>query len=265
MRYRDGRFEQAYPFELPPPFSPDRQRGATAIARGTRGDILIAPTSGPLRYSGGKFTPVVSSGSAGGLAIPIAETADGTVWIGMRDTGLFRVRAGNASPVTGLPDQKVNALLPGTGSELWIGTDSGSGALGWRRCNAPRRSCPTRAHPDSRPRARSRFQRLDLYSGRSWPPYSCGSAIEATTPGAPGTVRAIYEDREGNLWFGGTQGLMQLRDTPFLTYAVAARDGGSVYVDASGRAWMAPSSGGLFWIRGRAPCCARSQPGKAHS
>jgi signal transduction histidine kinase/streptogramin lyase len=63
-------------------------------------------------------------------------------------------------------------------------------------------------------------------------------------------MHTIFEDREGNLWFGGTEGLMQLRDAPFLSYPGVAPEGASLYIDTSGRSWVAPSSGGLLWIRG---------------
>jgi hypothetical protein len=114
MRYRRGTFEQMYPVPLPPPFSSASERGATAFTRGIDGEILIAPPDAPLRYIRGQFKRVLSSGAAGGLPISIAETSDGAVWIGMRDTGLFCVRDGYGSRV-GLPDQKVTALLPGSG------------------------------------------------------------------------------------------------------------------------------------------------------
>jgi hypothetical protein len=139
MRYRVGSFEQMYPVQLPSPFSAAHERGATAVARGTRGDVLIAPPNAPLRYVTSKFTPIVSSGTAAGLPISIAETADGVVWIGMRDTGLFCVRDGRGSQV-GLPDQKVNVLLPGAGPELWIGTDSG--LVRWDGSAITRRGVP---------------------------------------------------------------------------------------------------------------------------
>jgi ligand-binding sensor domain-containing protein len=66
MRYHGGSFEQMYPMRLPPPFSAAREGGATAVTRGTRGDVLIALPDAPLRYAAGKFTPVVSSGAAVG-------------------------------------------------------------------------------------------------------------------------------------------------------------------------------------------------------
>ncbi|HYI92401.1 MAG TPA: two-component regulator propeller domain-containing protein, partial [Bryobacteraceae bacterium] len=107
VRYRGGSFEQMYPAQIPPVFTFAREEGAAALARGTRGDALIATPRGPLRYIRGKFTPIVSSGATNGIPVSIAETADSAVWVGMRESGLFRVRGGRASQA-GLPDQKVN-------------------------------------------------------------------------------------------------------------------------------------------------------------
>jgi signal transduction histidine kinase/ligand-binding sensor domain-containing protein len=250
MRYRGGSFEQMYPLELPPPFSPARERGATAVTRGTRGDVLIAPAAAPLRYSAGKFTPVVSTGAAGGLAISIAETADGAVWIGMRDAGLFCIRNGRGSQVTGLPDQKVNVLLPGAGPDLWIGTDSG--LVHWDGGGITRRGVPAAlARSAILALARDRDSNLWISTAAGITRMdSSGSIIQAIGGSLPGAVHALFEDREGNLWFGGTDGLMQLRDPPFLSYTGVAGEGGSLYIDNSGRTWVGPSSGGLLWIRG---------------
>jgi len=250
MRYRGGNFEQMYPAELPGPFAPAREGGATAMTRGTRGDVLIAPADAPLRYSAGKFIPVVSSGEASGLPIAIAETADGAVWVGMRDTGLFRVRDGRGSQVTGLPDQKVNALLSGEGRELWIGTDSG--LVRWDGSAITRRGVPSAlARSPILAMARDRDSNLWISTPAGVTRMdSHGSTVKAAGGSLPGAVHAIFEDREGNLWFGGTEGLIQLRDAPFLSYTGAAGEGGSLYVDTLGRTWIGPSSGGLLWIRG---------------
>jgi signal transduction histidine kinase/ligand-binding sensor domain-containing protein len=249
MRYRGESFEQIYPVQLPTPFSPARERGATAVTRGTRGDVLIAPPDGPLRYIDEKLTPIVSSGVAGGLPISIAETADGAVWIGMRDTGLFCVRDGHGSQV-GLPDQKVNVLLPGAGSELWIGTDSG--LICWDGSAITRRGIPAAlARSPILALARDRDSNLWISTPAGITRMDTNtSTVHGTGGSSPGAVRAIFEDREGNLWFGGTEGLMQLRDAPFLSYAGVAGEGGSLHVETSGRTWIAPSSGGLLWIRG---------------
>jgi signal transduction histidine kinase/ligand-binding sensor domain-containing protein len=249
MRYRGGTFEQMYPVNVPPEFIFAREEGAAAIARGIHGDALIATPGGPLRYTGGKFTPVVSSDAAHGVPTSIAETADGAVWVGMRDAGLFCVRDGRASQV-GLPDQKVNVLLPGAGSELWIGTDSG--LVQWDGIARTRRAVPAAlARGPILALARDRDSNLWISTPAGVTRMdSNGSIVQGTGGSLPGGVRAILEDREGNLWLGGTEGLMQLRDAPFLSYTGVAGAGGSLYIDTSGRAWIGPSSGGLLWVRG---------------
>jgi ligand-binding sensor domain-containing protein len=249
LRYRGGSFEQMYPEKVPPEFIFAREEGAAALARGTRGDALIATPGGPLRYTAGRFTPVVSSGAVHGTPTSIAETADGAVWVGMRDGGLFCARGGRASQA-GLPDQKVNVLLPGAGPELWIGTDSG--LVLWNGSATSRRGVPaTLARSPILALARDRDSNLWISTPAGITRMDSNASTSHGTGGnSAGVVRAIFEDREGNLWFGGTEGLVQLRDSPFLSYAGVAAEGGSLYVDPSGRAWIAPSSGGLLWIRG---------------
>jgi signal transduction histidine kinase/ligand-binding sensor domain-containing protein len=249
LRYRGGSFEQMYPEEVPPEFIFAREEGAAAIARGIHGDALIATPRGPLRYSGGKFTPVVSSGAAYGIPISIAETEDGAVWVGTRDAGLFCARAGRAAQA-GLPDHKVNALLPGAGPELWIGTDSG--LLHWNGSAMTRRGVPAAlARSPILALARDSDSNLWISTlGGITRMDSNASTVHGTGESSPGEVRAIFEDREGSLWLGGTEGLVQLRDAPFLSYAGVAAEGASLYVDPSGRAWIAPSSGGLLSVRG---------------
>lgn len=249
MRYRRGTFEQMYPEKIPPEFTFAREEGAAALARGIRGEALIATPSGPLRHGNGKFTPVVSSGAANGNPMSIAETADGVVWVGMRDTGLFCVRGGHAVHI-GLPDQKVNVLLPGSGQELWVGTDSG--LLHWNGSTISRDRIPS-ALARSRILALARDRDANLWISTPAGITRMDSTrftIHGTGAILPGVAHTIFEDREGNLWFGGTEGLVQLRDAPFLSYAGVASDGGSMYLDNSRRAWIGPSSGGLAWIRG---------------
>src|SRR5262249_24609967 len=56
----------------------------------------------------------------------IAQSANGDIWVGSGDQGLFRIREGKAVAITeGLPDPKVNALVPGDGDDVWIATDGG--------------------------------------------------------------------------------------------------------------------------------------------
>jgi signal transduction histidine kinase/ligand-binding sensor domain-containing protein len=243
LRYRGGTFNQAYPLDL-------TRSGATAMARGRHGSMILAPPDGPLRYTAGKFTPVDVSGLAG-LAISIAETSDGTVWTGMRDTGLFfSTQDGRGSQVAGLPDQKVNVLLPGTGTDLWIGTDAG--LVRWDGREVTRSGVPDQLERSQiLALARDRDSNLWISTPSGIARINAnGAAMPATTHASLGAVHAIFEDREGNLWFGGTEGLVQARESPFLSYTGVAADGATVHVDGAGRTWIGPSGGGLIWISG---------------
>ncbi len=72
----------------------------------------------------------------------------------------------------------------------------------------------------------------------------------------PQSVDVLFEDREGTIWFGGSQGLQHLREDPFVTYSRTppsenvAENEGALWPDAAGRLWFAPSTGGLYWRRG---------------
>jgi signal transduction histidine kinase len=67
-------------------------------------------------------------------------------------------------------------------------------------------------------------------------------------------VTAVYEDRDGSIWYGGRYGLERLRDGLFATYplrdGLPPSNGGALHVDASKRIWFAPVSGGLYVLEG---------------
>ncbi len=70
-------------------------------------------------------------------------------------------------------------------------------------------------------------------------------------PSAATPVKALFEDREGNLWIGGAQRLELLRDSPFVTYLIPAlQSTGALYVDSEDYTWIAPIEGGLWWLKG---------------
>ena len=141
MRYRGGNFEQIYPLQVPAPFDPARERGATAAIRGTRGDVLIASPRGTSAIPRREIHANHFFGRGGwhsryrSRKLPMAPSG-----LGCAIPACSRVRDGHGSQVTGLPDQKVNVLLPGAGPELWIGTDSG--LVRWDGSAITRRGVP---------------------------------------------------------------------------------------------------------------------------
>jgi signal transduction histidine kinase len=66
-------------------------------------------------------------------------------------------------------------------------------------------------------------------------------------------VTALFEDREGNVWTGMSQGIERLRESVFVTYSpaegVPAENNGPVYVDVESRVWFGPAAGGLYWLK----------------
>ena len=248
LRYRDGTFQSVFS-------NLTAELGVTAMGRGYRGDILLARAGAPLRYSNGKFEDLAAHGeSTRRLVISVAETAGGRVWMGTRDAGLFSLQNGREFVPAGQSDRKINCLLPGDGEELWVGTDAG--LVRWNGSELTRSGVP---------QSLRRVQVLALTRDRDsniWAGTAGGlmridahGVASADSSGRQlGAVSAIFEDREGDLWVGGTKGIERYRDSTFLTYSAptadSSQDAGPLYVDASGRTWFGPSGGGLGWLKG---------------
>ena len=107
------------------------------------------------------------------------QDREGTLWIGTRDHGVFRLRDGQVtshSARDGLPGNAVDSLYQDPEGDVWIGTD-GSGVAQLR---------------DGRMRAFS------------------------VNDGVPdNNVRSIIEDPAGALWIGTARGLARFRSGAF--------------------------------------------------
>ncbi|MCM3870549.1 MAG: histidine kinase [Pyrinomonadaceae bacterium] len=250
LRYTDGKFENVSA-ELE-----HVEPAITAMARGKDGEVLLsALVNGTLRYSGGRFVKLAPPAELPNfLVISIAESQNGKIWIGTRDVGLFSVSQGHFSDIgQGLPDKKVNCILPITNEEVWVGTDNG--VVRWNG------TAITSAGLSS---SLSQVQALTMIRDRDlnvWVGTASG-LLRVNTEGTAAfaepdrrglAVSALFEDREGNIWVGTSQGIERLRDSPFVTFATAegmpAGSQGPIYIDAENRAWFAPAAGGLYWLK----------------
>src|SRR5467141_1388912 len=234
----------------------------TSNWRGEDGALLLADLmDGILRVRGENVQvlafPTVLPGSS--LVVAMAETRDGKIWLGTAAEGLFYFADGRTTRVTaGLPDKKINCLLPVGDKELWVGT--GKGLYRWNGVLFTRVDLPP---------ALAGVQVLTLlrdHDGNVWAGTTRGllrinpSGVSFSDEGdfGSGGINALFEDREGNLWAGGGRGLERIRDGTFVTYTLAAgnphsKQDGPVYVDSEHRTWFAPAGGGLYVMKdGRA-------------
>jgi ligand-binding sensor domain-containing protein/signal transduction histidine kinase len=279
LRYHEGKFELG---------RGEAEFGITSVSRRGDGTVLLSSLAlGTLAFLAGKYEILMSPSELSPpeatatteadtrntrlswaigfrpqrLAPPnsavtaMAETADGNVWLGTRDKGLFYMSQGRVFAVgQGLANTQINCLLAFENRELWIGTDSGM--VRWSGTGVTSSGVPD-ALRHIRVFSMIRDRNSNIWVG------TAGGLIRVNPQGVsadragPKTspVTALFEDREGNLWTGGLSGIQRLRDSAFVTYSVAnglpSERNGPVYVDQQGRTWFAPLEGGLQWMKGR--------------
>jgi signal transduction histidine kinase/ligand-binding sensor domain-containing protein len=250
LRYRNDLFESIA--------SPLPEASITAMSRTSQGDLLIAMNeNGALAYRDRKFQVLVPGADLPrSPVLALAQMPDGNLWMGTRDAGLFHASAGGASAVLkGLPDAKINCLLPGGSRDLWIGTDNG--IVRWNGAQLSSTGLPT-GLSGFQALAMSRDRDGNVWVGtdsRGLLRLNGASVASLAEPGeGPNqSVTAVFEDREGNLWTGGASGLERLRDSPFVSYSAPEglpTDGSNpVFVDAENRMWFPPVQGGLWWVK----------------
>jgi signal transduction histidine kinase/ligand-binding sensor domain-containing protein len=249
LRCRDDRVD-----EVTPPVS-ESEVDFTAMSRGSTGAVLLAGLrTGVIAQQGASFVPLTSGITLRSVVISLAETAAGTVWIGTRDLGLFSLRDGRLSAsLPGLPDSKINTLLPIGDRELWIGTDSGIAR--WNGSEIVTSGLPA---------SLTGIQALTMIGDRAsnvWIGTS-GGVVRVDRTGAVSlddrrrggvAVTALFEDREGNVWTGDARGIERFRSSPFVTFNaenLPSASHGPVYVDAAHHAWLGPPDGGLYRLSG---------------
>ncbi len=167
--------------------------------------LLATLAHGAMAYRGGRFDPVTVPGELPSFVISIAEAANGELWLGSRDAGIFRVRGAQVSRlVDGLPDLKVNCLLATPAGDVWIGTDRG--VARWNGTEITQTGVPAalRGTP-ALGLTRDRDANLWVAAGargllRVGPDGAVHAASEAGW--SLGHVAATFEDRDGNLWVG---------------------------------------------------------------
>jgi len=232
----------------------------TAMSQCDGGGVLFSLASrafnGTYRFRKGKLEALTSSNVlSNAVVVSISQTADGRVWLGTRDHGLFYLEDGTAvSAMSNPPDEKINSLLPLEDGALLIGTDRSiarweKGTITQRYGQPPFRQAPVVAmmkDHDSNVWVGTERSLLRLNANRI-------TRIDLEADDSGERVTALFEGREGNVWVGCTSGLVRLRDGAFLTYSTKpgppSVGNGPIHVDAMRRVWFAPTDRGLYWMR----------------
>lgn len=252
LRYRGGAFVDAMT-KLGMPYS-----NVTAMAHGNAGSLLIARLEDEtVTYQNGRFRTIAAATPiARSPVLSVAQTLNGDIWMGTRDAGLYRLANNQVTSIAkGLPDSKINCLLPDGEQSLWVGTDNG--VVRWNGTELTATAIPPSAN---------RFQTLAMAKDRDgnlWVGTDSRGLLRLNAQGVslldqPGkgsgeAVTAIFEDREGNLWIGSASGIERLRDSAFVTYSelegLPTSGSNPIFVDAYERMWFAPPTGGLWWLK----------------
>jgi signal transduction histidine kinase/ligand-binding sensor domain-containing protein len=146
----------------------------SSICRDTDGALWVVTRNGLVARDAGDGWINMSAATnwPGGRALSVAADPSGGVWIGTRNLGLNRFQNGcytNWSVENGLANKGVRSLMIASNADLWVTTDTPSGA--------------------------SALQRLRHNEWQTFP-----------LPERAYILRALAEDRFGNLWFGSADG-----------------------------------------------------------
>ena len=250
LRYREGTFSAVRP-------NPKREDSrVTAIASANGGGLLLASRmDGAALFVGSHFKTLAGVASLpASPVISIAQRANNEVWLGTREEGLIRLGKSQVSTITkGLPDLKINCLLPEKSGDVLIGTDHGM--VRWNGSEVTKAGVP-RALDHAQILAMTRDRDSNIWIGTGTQGLLRLNDEGLASLGESGrraAITALFEDREGDVWAGSANGVERLRDSPFVAYSVEQglpkENGGPIYADAWGRIWWAPVTGGLYWLK----------------
>lgn len=252
VRHRNGEFSRDLGI-------PGLAESQTFITRASSGTLMVlvsaqGNTQIYVRDQKGFQKEAEIKGESPFPVLSMAQAVNGEIWIGSWDNGLFRVKGNQVRWVQdGLPDAKINTLLPLPNGHLWVGTDNGIAEWNGKeitQASIPKEVQTTRTLALLRDRDENIWASTDRQGVVRIDKTGIVSVPEKTDK-PPETVTAMFEDREGSIWFARDSGLERIRNSPFVTFSedqnIPAT--GAIYSDIKDRLWIAPVSGGLCWLQ----------------
>jgi PAS domain S-box-containing protein len=237
-----------------------RYRLSPLVGRTREGRFLFgSEAQGLIEYDRGSSRVLLDPAMVPHRPSAVAESEDGTFWIGTEAMGVFRVRLNSGGTpaiqhIPGLLNTKVNCLLPLGASNLLIGTGKGLFVL---RNGHLTQQIDSELH-DQEIVALATGMRGDIWIAGERQIFEAhaadiganGQIHSLDRLAASGPVTALFEDRDGDLWVGGAERIERYRDGGFLTYSSSSglpcTNCGAIYVDQHDALWFAPLGGVLF-------------------
>jgi ligand-binding sensor domain-containing protein len=188
-------------------------------------------SDGVCRYDGKALVYLsMKDGLAGRAVRKILQSGDGAMWF-TTEGGVSRYHLGvftNYRAADGLSANDCWSMMLDRSGTLWVGTMGG-------------------------------VCRLDVDEGKTFVPFPIpAAAVESPAfRFGPKLVWAMFEDREGNMWFGTDgEGARRYDGKTFTTYTtkdgLAGNQVRCIFGDSKGRIWLGANSGGVSCYDGAA-------------
>jgi signal transduction histidine kinase/ligand-binding sensor domain-containing protein len=243
-----------------------------AVHEDRNGTLWVGTDDGLFRMEGDRLRRVDGSGRTPALAVhSIVEDRAGNLWVG--GSTLLRIRGDDCKEFHlegGGSANRVKTILETSDRVLWVGAVSGLQRMAPAQTpSSSGEAARFERVPEIRNTVRSLFEDdsgalwigtigggLVRYAHGEFTGFDPGSDPRDAPPS--GTVLALFQDNERNLWAGMQTGLLRLSRTPMNTFPLpgaANADFGTVYPDSDGSLWVAGA--GLYRIDARRE---RSEP-----
>jgi len=249
--------------------------GVLAIHRDPAGRLWLGTHTGVLRENGGKFESFGATNSLGHV-FSFHSTAEGAIWLA-GDRGLWRFAGESVSHFTGtngLPDNRAFEIRAAPDKALWVRTVRGVARYDGRSLtpftttNGLPAATYTALHVDRRGVAWVGSAQAGL---ARWQ----GGGFQVLTAGKSGlagnTVYTIFEDSQGDLWFGTDSGVSRFDGSAWSS--LDERDGlagdrvMAIHEDSQHGLWFGTDRGLSAYRPGRAearPPGLTVQTGRVH-
>ncbi len=236
------------------------------ILQTSDGYLWLGGYEGLARFDGVRFevfdratTPALGDNNI----FALAQTADGSLWIGTDGGGVARYAGGVFTAVTtrhGLVHDRVTDLEEGGDGSLWVATRGGLSRI---RDGEVDSWLPGQGLPRQRIWTLEEDRDGSLWIGTDEELYRLRDGAFAHQPlevcGPDCGVSALHRDRAGDLWAGTFGGhLLRLEDGAVgAHWSLPGTDLTAIRDDADGNLWIATYGGGIFRLAGPAQASSR--------